>query len=286
MEFSHVDLEKKFLTGFLDDLNANRVTLPSLPEIAMRVRKLVQDPNVTAAQVEKVIKTDVVLSTRLLKVVNSPMYRGSAPIDNLRMAVTRLGTDLIRNIVTSLVMEQLYQARGTHPAIKKYLQNMWHHSAKVATLSQILCKHFTQLRPDQALLAGLVHDIGVMPVLNRVEFHPELLEDTAQLDNVLRRLHTMVGPTILDEWGFPPEIVAVAAEHEDITGKREGPVEYVDIVIVANLHSHIGTQHRLAKVDWDTVPAFARLGMTPEESLKVMEEMQAEMREIQILLRG
>lgn len=281
-----MDLEKKFLTDFLDDLNANRVTLPSLPEVAMRVRKLVQDPNVTAAQVEKVIKTDVVLSTRLLKVVNSPMYRGSAPIDNLRMAVTRLGTDLIRNIVTSLVMEQLYQSRSTHPVIKKSLQNMWHHSAKVATLSQVLCKHFTKLRPDQALLAGLVHDIGMMPVLSRAEFYPNLLEDTNQLDVVLRRLHTMVGPAILDEWGFPSEIVAVAAEHEQITSKREGSVEYVDIVIAANLHSYIGARHRWAKVDWDTVPAFSRLGMTPEDSLKAMEEAQGEMREIQTLLRG
>lgn len=281
-----MELEKKFLSGFLDDLNANRVELPSLPEVALRVRKLVQDPNVTAAQVEKLINTDVVLSTRLLKVVNSPMYRGSSPIDNLRMAVTRLGTDLIRNLVTSLVMQQLYQSQNTHPVIRKYLQANWQHSAKVATLSQIICKHFTKLRPDQALLAGLVHDIGIMPVLSRAELHPELLKDAAQLDLVLRRLHTMVGPTILEEWGFPPEIVAVAAEHEDITGKREGPVEYVDIVIAANLHSYIGTQHRLAKIDWDTVPAFARLGMTPEESLKTMEEMQGEMREIQALLRG
>lgn len=281
-----MELEKKFLSGFLDDLNANRVTLPSLPEVAMRVRKLVQDPNVTAAQVEKVINTDVVLSTRLLKVVNSPAYRGSSPIDNLRMAVTRLGTDMIRNLVTSLVMEQLYQSQATHPIIKNYLKTLWQHNTKVATLSQILCKHFTKLRPDQALLAGLVHDIGVMPVLSRAELYPDLLKDTAQLDTVLRRLHTMVGPTILEEWGFPPEVVAVAAEHEDITGKREGPVEYVDIVIVANLHSHVGSPHRFAKVDWDTVPAFARLGMTPEESLKVMEEAQGEMREIQTLLRG
>lgn len=73
---------------------------------------------------------------------------------------------------------------------------------------------------------------------------------------------------------LPQEIVNVAAEHEDITLKREGPVEYVDVVIVANLHSHIGTQHRLAKIDWDTIPAFERLGMTPEESMKAMEEAQ------------
>lgn len=61
---------------------------------------------------------DMALSARLLKVVNSPAYRGSSPIDNLRVAITRLGTDMIRNLVTSLVMEQLYQSQTTHPLIK------------------------------------------------------------------------------------------------------------------------------------------------------------------------
>lgn len=281
-----MELEKRFLSGFLEDLNANRITLPTLPEVAMRVRKLVQDPNVTAVQVEKLINMDMALSARLLKVVNSPAYRGSSPIDNLRVAITRLGTDMIRNLVTSLVMEQLYQSQTTHPLIKNYMKNLWQHSTKVATLSQVICKHFTDLRPDHALLAGLVHDIGILPVLSRVELHPELLSDTAALETVMRRLHTMVGPTVLEEWSFPPEIVNVAAEHEDITLKREGPVEYVDVVIVANLHSHIGTQHLLAKIDWDTIPAFERLGMTPEESMKTMEEAQGELREAQALLRG
>src|SRR3569623_2983947 len=132
-----MELEKKFLSGFLDDLNANRVTLPSLPEVAMRVRKLVQDPNVTAVQVEKVINTDVVLSTRLLKVVNSPAYRASSPIDNLRMAVTRLGTDKIRNLVTSLVMEQLYQSQATQPIIKNYLKTFWQHNTRVVSYTHL-----------------------------------------------------------------------------------------------------------------------------------------------------
>ena len=61
-----MELEKQFLSGFLEDLNANRIILPTLPEVAMRVRKLVQDPNVTTAQVEKLINMDMALSARLL----------------------------------------------------------------------------------------------------------------------------------------------------------------------------------------------------------------------------
>ncbi len=279
-----MDLEKKFLSGFLDDLNANRVVLPSLPEVAMQVRKIVEDPAVTAAQVERVINTDPALIARMLKVVNSPAYRGTQPIDNLRVAITRLGTEIIRNLVTSQVMQQLYQSQNVSSGVTQHLKALWQHSTQVATLSHVLAKHFTTLRPDHAMLAGLVHDIGMLPVLMRSELHPELLEDTTTLERVMRRLHTLIGTTVLQEWQFPREIVAVAAEHEDITAARAGPVDYVDVVIVANLHSYIGTPHRHGKLDWGTVPAFAKLGMTPEESMQAMEEAKGELREVHALL--
>ncbi len=281
-----MELDKTFLSGFLDDLNANRVVLPSLPEVAMRVREIVEDPAVTAAQVERVINTDPALSARMLKVVNSPAYRGSQPIDNLRVAITRLGTEIIRNLVTSQVMQQLYQSQNVSNVVKQLLKSLWQHSTKVATLSHVLAKHYTTLRADHAMLAGLVHDIGMLPVLTRAELHPELLKDTATLERVMQRLHTVIGTAVLEEWQFPPEIVAVAAEHEDITTQRDGPVDYVDVVIVANLHSYIGTAHRYGKLDWATVPAFAKLGMTPEESMLAMEEAKGELNEVHSLLGG
>lgn len=268
---------------FLDDLGANRVVLPTLPEVAMRVRKVVGDPQATTSKVEKIINTDPALSTKLLKVVNSPAYRGNAPITNLRMAITRLGANMVRNLATSLVMEQLYQSKATE-TIKQHLKDLWMHSTKVATLSQVIAKRYTKLKADEAMLAGLIHDIGILPVLNRAGLFPELLQDDKKLVEVMHRLHTMIGPSVLDEWGFAPYLVAVAAEHEDIYSARDGEVDYVDVIIVANLHSHLGTNHRHAKVNWDEVPAFARIGMTPEESFAAMEEAREEMHEMQGIL--
>ncbi len=280
-----MDLEKKFLSDFFNDLNANRVVLPTLPEVAMQVRKAVGDPQATAVRLEKIINTDPALSTKLIKVVNSPAYRGSAPITNLRLAITRLGTNMIRNLATSLVMEQLYQPKATD-SIKQHLKDLWLHSTKVATLSHVIAKRFTKLKPDEAMLAGLIHDIGILPVLNRAGMVPELLKDDGKLLTVMQKLHTMIGPAVLDEWGFAPYLVAVAAEHEQINEKRDGPLDYVDVIIVANLHSYLGTQHRLAKVNWDEVPAFTRLGITPDQSIAVMEEAKEEMSEMQGLLAG
>jgi HD-like signal output (HDOD) protein len=278
-----MDLEKKFLSDFLTDLNANRVVLPTLPEVAMQVRKAVGDPQATAARIEKIINSDPALSTKLLKVVNSPAYRGAEPITNLRMAITRLGTNQVRNLATGLVMEQLYQVTSTDN-IKQHLKDLWLHSTKVATLSHVIAKRFTKLKPDEAMLAGLIHDIGTLPILNRASLFPELLEDDAKLVAVMQRLHTMIGPAVLDEWGFSRDIVIVSAEHEDIYQARDGEVDYVDVIIVANLHSYLGTQNRLAKINWEEVPAFAKIGMTPEDSFAAMEEARDEMREMQGIL--
>jgi len=278
-----MDLEKKFLSDFLADLNANRVVLPTLPEVAMQVRKAVGDPQATAAKIEKIINSDPALSTKLLKVVNSPAYRGSEPITNLRMAITRLGSNQVRNLATGLVMEQLYQVTSTDN-IKQHLKDLWLHSTKVATLSHVIARRFTKLKPDEAMLAGLIHDIGTLPILNRASLFPELLEDDEKLVSVMQRLHTMIGPAVLDEWGFSRDMVIVSAEHEDIYQDRDGEVDYVDVIITANLHSYLGTQNRLAKINWEEVPAFAKIGMTPEDSFAAMEEARDEMREMQGIL--
>lgn len=275
-------VEKHFLANFLDDLNRNRVVLPTLPEVAVQVRKLVNDPASTDRQISRLVGTDPALTARLLKVVNSPVYRSQAKIENIQTAVTRLGRQQVRNLVTALVMQQLYQAKGTQ-LTRQRLKTLWTHSAKVATLSYVLARRFTQLQPDQALLGGLIHDIGVLPILRRAEAYPELANDAEALEEVINRLHTIIGPFIMDEWNFSPELVAVTSQHEDLW-RSEGPeVTYVDVVIVANLHSYLGTQHHLTEKDWSEIPAFAKLGLTPEESISTIESARAELQELRSL---
>lgn len=278
-----MELEKQFLTLFIDDLNANRVVLPSLPEVAQRVRTTIENPDVDVSQVAKVVTADPALSARLLKVANSPVSRPNSPITSVQTAISRLGLKQVRNIVTSLVLEQLYQIKATQP-IRKQLQELWSHSTKVAALSHVLARRYTKLAPDEAMLAGLVHDIGVLPILMRVDTVPELAEDPVALQRVIKRLHCVVGTSVLEDWHFPENFVIVAIEHENIHGKREGAVDLSDVVILANLHSHIGTNHPHAKIDWATIPAFAKLGLTPDESLKTMQEAQQELQELRNLM--
>lgn len=274
----------KFLTELLDDLNNNRLVLPTLPEVALRVRDAVEDDDVSASQIADIVATDAALSARLMQVANSPLYRGQKPIENLQTAVSRLGFQMVRNLVSSLVMQQIFQP--TTDVLDQRLRALWEHSTQVAAISRVLAAHFTRLQADQAMLAGLIHDIGALPILVRAEDMPELLTNAATLDQVVQKLHPIVGKAILENWEFPATLVAVAAEHEDLQRDPGGNVDYVDVVIAANLQSHLGTSHPSSQVDWNTVPAFQRLGIEPDVSVVEMDAHSEEIDEVHRLLNS
>ncbi|MDT8402947.1 HDOD domain-containing protein [Sulfuriflexus sp.] len=273
----------EFYSQLLKDIQTNQLVLPTLPEVALRVRDTVENEDVSAKEVASVISTDAALSARLIQVANSPMYRGSKQIEDIQTAVARLGFTTTRDIVTGLVMQQMFQA--TSEVTDKRLRHIWEHSTQVASISQVLCSQFTRLKKDHALLAGLVHDIGALPILVAAEDMPELLEDEAALDKLIKELHPRLGKIILESWHFLPEISAVAAEHEDLNRNSGDEIDYVDLVQVANLQSYIGSDNPLAKIDFDSVPACVKLGLGGDVNVIDMDGFE-EIEDIQKSLMG
>lgn len=275
------DIAKQFLQELLKDLEKNELVLPTLPEVALRVRDAVDDENSSISDIARVIATDAALSARIIQVANSPLMRASREIDNLDMAVNRLGMKLIRDMVVSMVMQQMFQA--TSDVTDRKLREIWEHSTTVAAISHVLAASYTKLSPEQAMLAGLIHDIGALPIITKAEEYPELLEDEATLDLIIRKLHPKIGKAILQAWNFPAELVKVAAEHENL-GRDSEQVDYVDVVTVANLQSYMGSNHPLANEDWSAIPAFAKLGLSHDINIIEMEETADDIREAQRLL--
>ena len=262
-------MEEQFINELLDDLENDRLVLPTLPEVAIKVRDTLEDESMGLADVAKIVTTDTALSARLIQIANSPLLRASREIESVDAAITRMGANMVRNLVTSIVMEQMFQA--TSDATDKRLRDVWEHSTEVAAISSALASQFTKLPPDQALLAGLVHDIGALPILSRAEDVPELLENEALLDNIIAKTHAKIGEAILRKWNFPQELIAVASEHENLA-RDSAQTDLVDVVIVANLQSYIGTDHPIAQTDFNKVPAFAKLGLQPDVSVVDMDE--------------
>lgn len=281
-----MDIETDFITTLLNDVRHKRLDMPMLPEVALRVRRIAADPKATAAHLARAIGIDATLSTRLLQVVNSPLYRARTPIDNIQSAITRLGGVLVRNLVTSLVMGHIFE-QPRHPIVKKHLKAVWAHSIQVASISQVFARRFTRLSPDQALLAGLIHDVGKLPILTHMENFPALLKNELAMDSITAQLHPQIGRVILEVWRFPDTLVTVAAEHEDLgRNPHETQVDYADLVLVANLYTHSDAAERRQAAEGVDIPAMRRLGLTPQTTLAALGSAQEELLEVRKLLSG
>lgn len=257
--------EEQFLNKLLSDLNDDKLVLPTLPEIALKVNATLENEESSMADVAKIIAQDAALSARLIQVVNSPLLRSPIIIKSIDSAVMRLGSSMIRNLVSSMVMEQLFKAGS--PATEKRLRATWQRSVAVSSTAMALSM-FNQgknkLKKEQAMLAGLVHDIGILPILSRAEEYPELLEDEVTLDRIITEAHTKVGAAILEKWNFPAELILVATEHENKQyDSKDGP-DYVDLVIVAGLQSDTNQDDAVEEEDWSLIPAFSKLGLSAE----------------------
>ncbi len=263
-----------FYKEILADLESGTLVLPTLPEVALQVREVVDDPDATAAQLAAIIITDAALSARLMKVANSALYRGRLAVESVQMAVSRLGLTMVRNLVTSLVMEQMFQA--TSNRLDKRLHDLWKHSTEVAAISQVLATNQPGIKTDEAMLAGLIHDIGILPILMKAEEKPDLLQNSALLDDVMASLHPRVGEAILKSWEFPESLIAVAAEHENLNRNSTNGPDLVDIVQVASLQTYFNTEKALAPEVLAKVPAFAKLGIETGISVSELDENSEE----------
>ncbi len=264
--------EERLFRAVVDALTEDRLTLPTLPEVAMRVSQATQDENVTASRLAAEIGRDPAIAVRLLRVANSSALSGGRRIDNLQQAVTRLGMGLVRSLVTGLALEQLFFSRS--PMLRQRLRSTWTQSLEVAALAQVLASHCTMLRPELAMLAGLTHEIGSLPIIRVIENLGETVDDAAVLDRCLRSLQPRVGRLVLQAWDFHEDLVEVPSRWVDFGREHDGPPDYVDVVTVAALQSHPHRQGRLAGIDRSRVPAFARLDINPEVDVFELDGVQ------------
>lgn len=277
---------EQLIADLTADIEHHRLKLPVLSDVALKVHALVDNPNSSTQQIAKVISLDSAISARLLQIANSPMFRGSRIIEDISSAILRLGNSLVKSVVTVMMMEKMY--RPHTPEIAKRVQQLWYHNTQVAALSYVLASNFTSLSPNEALLAGLFHDIGTLPILERAENHPEFIRQPELLDHLIQHYHCPIGKQILESWNFPKSLITVVQEHENLDHCSELLPELVDVVIVANLHSHVSMgRSNMSEMHWDKIPAFKSLGLTPEQSIQALKDAGAEIRGImQLFNRG
>jgi HD-like signal output (HDOD) protein len=271
MQFKSV---KDFLDYVQAELDSNRLVLPTLPDVAIKVREVVTKGDTSAHELADLIMTDAGLSARLIQVANSPLYRGSVEVNNIQMAITRLGNNTIRSLVTSLVMQQMF--KPTSPILEQYFRATWEQGVNVSSISRALTSFVPHLNQDEAMLAGLIHQIGKLPILMLVEKIPEFKDSPSRLNKLLEKAHAPIGKLIMDTWEFPEELKQVAYEYINFEHDGGAKADYVDVVQVAFLQSIVGTDHPACRIDWHNVRSFSKLGLEPEAEVLEIEGISEE----------
>lgn len=280
-------IEKKVLKDINHLLKQNKLEIPSLPDIALQVREAVQTPDIDIETIAKIIQNDPALTARIIQVANSPIYRGASTITGCHMAVSRMGIQITRDLVTGCTLQNLFESDSA--TLKKMMTDLWSHSTYVAALSAVIARLSHKVDEDHAMLAGLMHNIGSLPILSYAEHHTALKSDTEMLARIIEEVSGKIGAIILEHWQFDKEFITVAKEAHNWERDSGPQVDYCDIVILAQLYSFIDTPQMETHPAINEVPAFAKLPfgkLGPKMTLKVLETAKNDIKEIQSMLHG
>jgi HD-like signal output (HDOD) protein len=282
---SAADEDLALLQRIIADLKSGQLRLPSLPDLALKIRGAVNDPRRSVADVARLVQFDPALAARLIQIANSPLYRGNKKFDNCHSAITRMGLKAARDLVVGFTLRNLFQAHT--PLLRERLQQTWQHSCRVAAISSVLARLTPGLDPDRALLAGLVHDIGVLPLLQYIEMLG-MQADGARLDALTGRLRVALGSFVLKTWQFEADLANIPAQAE-AWGRDSGErVDYGDIVQVAHIHSQFG-QGVHNGPPLPELCAFRKLTISrlgPGFSLELLEQSRQEIQQVMGILQG
>jgi HD-like signal output (HDOD) protein len=260
--------------------------LPALPEIAVRMQAAMKDPDIDIERLSRLAGMDLAVAGGLLKAASSAVYGTGKPVNSLRDAIVRLGLTVTRRLVVTIAVRQIFRTESA--LLRKRMQALWNRSVMVSALSFVIARRCQGFDPENALLAGLLHHVGAVPILGYAARYPERISDR-DLDGCIDKLRVVLGELVVESWGLGSSVQEVIAECGHWHRERSGPPDVCDLVIVAQLYflNEQGACEDLPR--YDEVPAFRRLGLSaPDASgrLELIEEARGEIREMMNILEG
>ena len=220
--------------------------IATLPEITIKIIDLVEDPSSTAQDLHNVIANDPALCSRILKVVNSAFYGLPRQIGSINRAIVLLGLNAVKNIAIAASLSKLF--RGGELCPRFSARSLWIHSMATGAGSKLICDQLKLGLPDEAFLAGLIHDIGLMVqmqamrdklvgVFEQMKFNADG-QPLTNMREIERKLigadHCAFGACLCETWKFPKSFSYVTGHHHDPMSLPSGNRMLAAVVYVAD----------------------------------------------------
>ncbi|TCJ11581.1 HDOD domain-containing protein [Parasulfuritortus cantonensis] len=278
-----------------DDLIRDISGLVTLPDVYLRVNRLVEDPNSSNADIARAVGQDAAFTAKLLKLANSALYNFPASVDTVAKAVTIIGTAQVRNLALSLSVANSFAGL---PNDLVSMRNFWKHSLLCALAARELCKLARRCDPDALFTAGLLHDIGELIIFNRL---PEQARDALLMvldsqeeigvpeaeDRLLGFDHARVGAALARQWNLPATLQACIAWHH-APARAEAHGREVALIHIANSLAQLAEVDSIEPADAPAIDpaAWTAAGLDPEVVEAVVRKAQEEFGEIEKIFLG
>jgi len=267
--------EFDFVRTLAADLSRGHVDLPSFPEIAVKVRRVLADAKSSTDQVCRVVGSEPALAARLLRIANSAsINRSGRAVTDLRTAINHIGHNMVRSASMSFAMIQIQKANKL-ASLTPHLNDLWERSTYVAAYAFVLARNCTRVNPDEAMLTGMMHGIGKLYILTRAADHPELFADPTALNDIIGEWYPAIGQAILENWNFSESMVHAVGQ-EDFSRAELGAANLTDVIGVAVLMVSYGTNLAGLESELQALGAARRLGLSESKTLAVMQDSAAE----------
>lgn len=255
--------EHALITILTEKLRSDSLVLPTLPEIALRVRRTADDPEVSLAVMAETISMDPALAARMIRVANSAFLGRSIKVSTLNQAVTRIGLSQIKTIATAMAMEQLFLSQNAH--IQQMMDKAWRDTVQVTSIAVACLSYYRAqqnkcaLSPDVMTLAALLHHIGLLPILTEAEKHQEVFGHPGFMRHAMAKLSPQIGLAIMKAWGFSEIYQRVIAEWQQ--PKVSTQPDYTDFVRIATIAQRSFPQPEQQQA---LISQYIELGLLPD----------------------
>ena len=268
--------------------------IATLPEVTLKIIQLVEDPESTAQDLNNVITNDPALGARILKVVNSAFYGLPGQIGSINRAIVLLGLNAVKNIAIAASLAKLFRGGQIAPSFNA--RDLWMNSIAVATATRLLAKKANIGLPDEAFLAGLIHDLGIMVEMqaNRSKFVEtiELLDANENMTlreaelQTLGATHEQFGQALCKAWKFPLSFSYVTGFHhrpDEVASDSRRLVTLVHIADVITARIGVGFTRGVESTEIDAA-TLENLNLSSEIVEEVAADLPEAMEEAQALL--
>lgn len=249
------------------------VDIPSLPPIAMKVMGLIQDDYASLKTLEDIISRDQGFATRLLRIANSPYYGRDRKIEDIPQAILLIGFETLKSLVIATSLKDLHRNFGV------FEQRLWEHSLGVALCSSLLAMVTRMATSDEALVCGLIHDVGKTVINNAMpEMYMQIYEKMyeehrpiIEIENeVLGFNHTIIGSLIAKKWKLPEKLEVVITHHHTYPYPDYEDQAFSDICNIVRIADQICLNLGIGlKEPFETTIDYESLGMTEDNITEV-----------------